>query len=291
MHEALVVNRLADARISASFQAQLLDLVKQDDIASRQNWSFLIPAVAHALDPQKEAYVQPFAAVWGLLLAALRRLDHLQDGHADDAPSPTRASTSERYNLLLSYYLLATMVLDELDSDALPIGRLLRLRKLWADCLMRVASGQQVDLELGHRIAPLSADLDLYQFVVQAKTGAFFTLAFGGTATLLTDDQVTINVLSDVGTVFGMLVQYGDDLADAATQPNPTITLPRSYHAQLAQHPYANIHPSINAFWRFVYADYFRHVEQALSVLPITVRSAIGHLFTSTFGERLDEAA
>jgi len=283
--------RLADAGVSPSLQATLHTLVEQDDIGGQHNWGHVIPAVAAALDAPKPASIQPFAAAWGLLNAALRRIDHVQDGDVSDIPLPASLSVGAQYNLLLAYYLLATTLLDDLDSAVIPPARQLRLRRVWTDCLLRVAEGQQADLESSHTVHAGLEDLDRYQHLVQAKTGALFALAFGGTATLLSDDPQLIAMLFDVGEVFGMLVQYGDDVLDAPSQVNGALTLPRAYHAGQTAQPAAPTLPDTRVFRHFVYTEYFAQVQQALAGLPATTQTTICHLFTSTFEHRQDNGA
>ena len=47
-----------------------------------------------------------------------------------------------------------------------------------------------------------------------------------GLATLLTDDLTLVDALTQVGEIYGTLVQYADDLRDAVDQPNAALTLP-----------------------------------------------------------------
>lgn len=291
MDTARVCTRLADAGVSPSLQSTLHALVEQDDIWGRRNWGHVIPAVAAALGTQEPASIQPFAAAWGLLNAALRRIDHVQDGDDSDTPLPASLSVSAQYNLLLTYYLLATTLLDNLNNGSIPPTRQLRLRRLWVDCLLRVADGQQADLESSHTGHAEPDDLDRYQHLVQAKTGALFALAFGGTATLLSDDPRLIATLFDVGEVFGMLVQYGDDVVDAASQVNASLTLPRAYHASQTAQQAAAVLPDACTFWHFVYTEYVAQVQQALADLPAPAQTTICHLFTSTFEHRQHNGA
>jgi hypothetical protein len=291
MEAVRTLTRLADAGVSPSLQSTLHTLVEQDDTGGRHNWGHVIPAVAAALDAQEPASIQPFAAAWGLLNAALRRLDHVQDGDASDTPLLASLPVGAQYNVLLTYYLLATTLLDDLDNGSIPPSRQLRLRRLWADCLLRVADGQQADLESPHTVDAGLNDLDRYQRLVQAKTGALFALAFGGTATLLSDDPRLIATLFDVGEVFGMLVQYGDDVVDAALQVNPALTLPRAYHVGQTVQQAVAILPDARTFRHFVYTEYLAQVQHALTDLPVPTQTTICHLFTSTFEHRQHNGA
>ncbi len=277
-----VNQRLTTVAISPALHHVLLEMVDQDDPLADHNWAIIIPTIACALGATDKALVQPFALAWGTLNAALRRLDHVQDDDARSVPLPTVPVIGAHYNLLLSYYLLATALLDTLDGDSIPPARLLCLRQWWADCLLRVASGQQADLEVVQDDQQGAELLTQYQHVVQAKTGALFALAFGGTARLLTDDVEVITVLSEVGEVYGMLVQYGDDVRDADEQVNRAVTLPHAYAAsrqRSTQLPVNDVH----AFWHYIYMSYMQQVEYALAPLPIYTATTIRHLFTRSF--------
>ena len=71
--------------------------------------------------------------------------------------------------------------------------------------MLRMAAGQQRDLIFSvDDVAHMS--LDEYQQIAVAKTGATFALAFGGTATLLTDDMELVETLAAVGEVYGTLL-------------------------------------------------------------------------------------
>jgi len=51
-----------------------------------------------------------------------------------------------RYQLAFSYYVLAESMLDLLSPDKIPMYRILQVRRLWADAMLRVFSGQYRDL-------------------------------------------------------------------------------------------------------------------------------------------------
>jgi len=277
-----VAHRLSTVTVSPTLQSSLLEMVEQDNLLGPQNWSAVIPTISGALGATDAQLVQPFALAWGALNAGLRRLDHVQDGDPSPFPLPTVPAVGAHYNLLLSYYLLATTLLDDLDGNHIPASRLLRLRKWWGDCLLRVASGQQADLELFQDKHENVAMLNEYQHIVQAKTGALFALAFGGTAMLLTDDAETIVTLSEVGEVYGMLVQYGDDVLDANEQVNPTVTLPRAYAAAYQAQKQVPV-VSMHTFWNRIYTAYVQQVEHALATLGAPVSIIVRQLFTDTF--------
>ncbi|NJM08752.1 hypothetical protein HC891_25020 [Candidatus Gracilibacteria bacterium] len=186
-----------------------------------------------------------------------------------------------QYNLALAMYVLANSLLDELASHV-PASRLIRLYRLWNDLVLRMAHGQQRDLQLGATALSGGADdLDAYQQIAQAKTGATFALAFGGTAILLTDDAATIATLTAVGESYGTLIQYGDDLRDAAQQPTHAATLP----AVLRRLPHFadSSQQHLHAFWSYVLTTSVAAVQERLAEHPARMQTHIGALFAQVF--------
>jgi hypothetical protein len=222
------------------------------------------------------------------MYAVIVRLDHLQDGDPVDDPLPANAP-SVQYNLVFSYYVLATGLLDMLSPDQVPVHRILRLRQFWTDTMLRMASGQQRDLTACSNDGKESA-LDYYQQLAQAKTGATFALAFGGTAILLTDDPRIIDALTLIGEIYGTLLQYSDDLLDATAQPNPTLTLPEAMMMVRPAHASDLTGHTPTAFGVYLYHAYHGQVLQALMGLPANVQQGILDMFASTFASQLDGA-
>src|SRR5581483_10932717 len=120
----------------------------------------------------------------------------------------------------------------------------------------------------------------------RAKTGSTFALAFGGVATLMSDDQAIIDACLVVGDLFGALVQYHDDVLDAAAQPNATLTLPDT----LAQ-AYPEIAAGVRTpqqFWSHLYQAYRAYVEQVLTAVPEQLAAAVLALFVRAFEQDSD---
>ncbi len=283
------MNRLSTTSMLADMQALQLRMVEQDVVAMRSACfpTELILTIYRLLGGTNEQVVIPFAVAWYTLIGAVRRLDHVQDGDEPILLPRTGPQLGAAYNSLLCYLLLATSLLDDLDQQALPVARILRLRRFWNDCLLRAASGQQSDIEALHS-QPNTPDnlpaLDQYQHVAQAKSGALFALAFGGTAVLVTDELTTITALSTTGEIFGTLVQYLDDLRDAPTQGDVRLTLPATYQAACQSFPQPlPMHP-IHAFWQKIYTAYLDQVNHSLVVVAPEVRTELRQLFTHTFG-------
>lgn len=220
----------------------------------------------------------PFRAAWTLMYATIGRLDSLQDGDPIAAP-PQVASVGAHYNLVFASYILSTSLLDDL-AEEVPAARLLRLQRWWNDCMLRMADGQQHDLESDAE-ARSFASLAVYQQIAQAKTGATYALAFGGLAMLLTDDDEQVAALTQVGEIFGTLVQYADDLHDAVSQPNPALTLPellRFLPLDAAHQP----EQITAAFWAYLYPIYLQAALGAVDHYPL-FQSHITTMFAEVF--------
>jgi geranylgeranyl pyrophosphate synthase len=278
-----VTQRLQQVVLLPELRRALQDMVAYDQGRLMRNpqWGMVIPTVQRVLGGAEE-HVAPFAAAWSLMYAAIVRLDHLQDGDPAENALPTIDRPSAQYNLVFSYYVLGTSLLDMLSPDYVPVHRILRLRRFWTDMLLRMASGQQRDLTACEDDCE-SLSLDYYQQLAQAKTGATFALAFGGTALLLTDDTRTIDVLTLVGEIYGTLLQYSDDLHDATAQPNATVTLPKVLAMVRPAHvSELTGHTSI-AFGAYLYHSYYEQVVRMLAELPAGVQQGILELFDKTF--------
>src|SRR5262245_1091664 len=197
----LASRRLEQIMLLPELQQALQRMAAYDqECAANSHWGTVIPAVQRILGGEPES-IAPFAAAWSLMYAATIRLDHLQDGDLVDDPLPVDRPSAQ-YNLVLSYYVLATGLLDMLSAEVIPAQRILRLRQFWTDTMLRMAGGQQRDLT-ARGADREDSPLDYYQQLAQAKTGATFALAFGGTALLLTDDTQTIDALTLIGEIYG----------------------------------------------------------------------------------------
>jgi hypothetical protein len=234
--------------------------------------------------------ITPFRIAWGFMYAVTVRLDHLQDHDPVVDPLPTDQPNAQ-YNLIFAYYVLATSLLDDLSPPAIPAHRILRVRRLWSDMVLRMASGQHRDLT----IRPGSVNdafLEYYQLIAQAKTGSAFALAFGGTATLLSDDVQFITTMTLVGEIFGALVQYNDDVLDAAAQSNPTLTLPGAFHHAYPLSGLAPNEHTASAFWAYIYQAYRAHITQLIKDVPSDLQAGILLLFANAFERpRLGDAS
>jgi len=281
----MVARRLADIDLLPELRQTLLRLSAVDEAwcGSEWQWAWVIPAIQAAFGGE-DLPVQPFIAAWTTMYAAIVRLDHLQDGDAVDELLRQSGRTATQYNLVLAYYVLASSLLDDLAPDAFPLRRIRRLYRLWSDLILRTASGQQRDLVI--ETVSDTANLAAYHDLARAKTGSTFALAFGGVATLMSDDQAIIDACLVVGDLFGALVQYHDDVLDAAAQPNATLTLPDT----LAQ-AYPEIAAGVRTpqqFWSHLYQAYRAYVEQVLTAVPEQLAAAVLALFVRAFEQDSD---
>jgi hypothetical protein len=222
-------------------------------------------------------HVAPFDAAWSLMYAAISRLDHLQDGDPVEHNLPTINDQAAQYNLVFGYYLLATSLLDTLPPQSIPTHRILRLRHLWSDLMLRMASGQQRDLLKNHTLTD-ELSLDYYQEIAQAKTGASFALAFGGTAILYSDDESIIEALILVGELYGTLLQYSDDIRDKVEQTQSDITLPNILNLTRINQDF-----TLPGFLSHIYHSYREIVVQELSVIPLVIKNDLLSLFDRLF--------
>jgi hypothetical protein len=287
------VHRLNTIAMLPETRAILLRLIAEDEEMAPQSTQgmVLIKELYRLLSGGEERAIQPFAAAWAILYAALRRLDHLQDGDPPDSPLPPAPSPGAHYNLLFGYYLVGTALLDDLDTKTIPASRLLRLRRLWTDCLLVAASGQQRDLQRDNLQEQGLEALDDYQQIVQAKAGALFALAFGGTAILAMDDEATIAALATAGQVYGTLLQYSDDLWDAAVQTDPVATLPEAYRVACMSSGIHLPQHEVTAYWEHIYTVYMQQVDRLLAGLSSEVQTSIRRLFATTFEEGQESKA
>lgn len=280
--------RITDLQMHQDVASVLLQLAVRDTarLAQRSHIASVIPTIQHILGGDAVS-IEPFYDAWLLMYAAIRRLDELQDDDVVDEPLPFANQRGAQYNFVFGVYLLAASLLDELVSLITP-DRLLRLRRLWTDSMLQMAAGQQCDL-----IFPVTdisrMSLDEYQQIAVAKTGATFALAFGGTATLLTDDMDLVETLAAVGEVYGTLLQYQDDILDEDEQHNTTITLPRVLaRLPLSEQYSTNVSA---AFWTHLYPLYQIAVSNALASCASDVRNGVLALFTHAFETHKQEAS
>jgi hypothetical protein len=271
------VQHLAASAVLPECAAALTQVVtadlRQHDRATR--WGWLIPALQSILGDTAH-HARPFAEAWYLLNAATGRLDDLQDGDLTEDPLPFD-QPALHYQLVLSYYVVATQFLDDLAIDDLPPRRVMALRQYWARLVLRAASGQFRDLLAGATPPPCDPATS-YQELAQAKSGAIFALAFGGTATLLTDDVTLVETFFALGEGFGTLLQLSDDIADQAAQPNVTLTLPAVYAAALG-----DTAQTLLAYWTHVYRAYRAHLVALVNDVPMPYRAPLHQLLDRVF--------
>lgn len=264
-----MIGERIDNRGMVADVASLLIAITTHDIQTVPRLSTLniIPPLATLFldDPTP---ILPFAHAWLSMFGAIARLDDLQDGDPLVPPLPA-VHRDAQYTLLFGNYLAATSLLDMLDSTAIPVQRINRVRRFWSDMLLRMVSGQYADLTISVD-QPTREQIRLYQQIAQAKTGATFTLAFGGTAMLCCDDPAIYEPLAVIGELYGTLLQYGDDLNDQAHDPRTRLTLPTVLPAIVDE-------PHTPAFWH-VYQQYCAAIDEQRALLPEPLRAGVQKL-------------
>lgn len=250
-------------------------------------WIETIVRIAASLQAEPRA-IAPFLDAWRALYTVTLWLDHLQDGDPLGEPWLAGLAPGLQYHLAFSVYVAAQHALASLDARVIPAARIERLQRFWAASVAQLASGQYRDLTLTRATlqAHGGASLDAYERLAAEKTGVTFALAFGGVALLATDDEAQIAALITAGTVYGMLLQYRDDIFDAADQEHQleTATLSR---ALLAAHPALAVHGlgAVHAFWAATYTSYAQALEGVLAPLPAETRHVYTHLLHHSFGD------
>jgi hypothetical protein len=255
----------------------------QGSLAPHPAWLAGIKQTGSALGCPAAA-VGAYISGWRRLYTAILLLDHLQDDDPIDdwlAELPTPL----RYHLAFSVYAAAQQALSVLATYTSPT-RFVRLYGFWTKTVSHLALGQYCDLTGTVTPSNGTADqtLDAYEAIAAQKTGSVFALAFGGSAMLATDDLAQIDAAGAAGLLFGLLLQYQDDLLDAPRQATQrqTPTFVRALAAVHGVDPAAAL--PATAAWALVYTHYLRGLEPILAPLPESARDAITTSFYTTFG-------
>lgn len=254
-----------------------------DTPKARPEWVRVIEVIVEAFGGDPFDF-EPFIQSWQDLYTATLLLDHLQDG---DKLAPSwfaQLPQPVQYHLVFSAYALAQSFVIG-PYRGIPEHRVARLVKFWSVSVTLIAEGQYRDLTeaVGVTIADGQSPLDVYEAIIGLKAGSLFALGFGGAAILTTDSDECIEAAINAGKIFGMLLQYGDDLLDADGQLHQpsTITLERALHGA---RPFGHEEGTTHLTWAFIYATYVQSLVAVLAPLPGSVREAIRGLVLDTFG-------
>jgi hypothetical protein len=269
---------------SLDFDAALNRLCDgSDTLAPRPAWLQAIQDLGTSLGAEAGAQAR-FCRSWRTLYTATLLLDHLQDGDYLGDPWLVSLPPPLQYHLAFSAYAVAQQQLADLVHQT-SLERLVRLQTLWASTVRQLAIGQFRDLtqqvaQSGHAEAEA---LDQYESIASQKTGAAFALALGGSAILATEDLARIDAATNAGLLFGMLLQYSDDLLDTEAQASQpaTITLARA----LAATSDVPADLPLGAYWQLIYAHYSTALQRMLTPLPQPAQNAVWNLLHTTFGE------
>ncbi|NTU82810.1 MAG: polyprenyl synthetase family protein [Chloroflexales bacterium] len=255
--------------------------------APEPRWLEVIARIAETLSAEPSS-IAPFVEAWRQLYVVTLFLDHVQDDDPLDDPQLEALPPPLQYHLAFSVYIAAQHALAHLDPRAIPAARITRLQRFWTASVAQIASGQYLDLTTTSAAieATDQSPLDRYEQLALQKTGATFALAFGGAALLATDDEAQIAALTSAGSIYGMLLQYHDDLLDQELQESQpeALTLTR---ALLAAHPSLAAYGPHAAlgFWHSIYAAYTQALTSVLEPLPAATRTIYRELLRQSFGD------
>lgn len=262
----VVAHRLATVDMLPELRERLLGLLDDDlhYLAVARPWGRMLTQIAAILGSSSLAPV--FEAAWLVMHAAAMHLDHLQDGD-EVAPQLADLPPATQYQLVFSYYVLATAILDDLPSGGLSPERTHSIHRLWSDAMLRIASGQYYDLTVAAHKEQLPS-LDAYQELAHAKTGAAFGLAFAGLAILNDHSAALCGAMLTTGELFGGLLQYVDDLIDEEVSLS-LIPASKSLGDPL--------------LWERIFFSYRHAIEQLLSDYEPGLMLPVLQLFDRTF--------
>lgn len=272
-----IERRLAHLDLPESIIGMLTRVVV-DDVARLQERievGSVISRMADLFDNHTRPY-KPLHAAWLVMYAAIQRLDHLQDGDIEEMPLSFLPSIPARYNFALGCYVLASSLLDDLDGN-FPAENVQRVRRLWHDMMLRMVAGQQLDLH--SQIASTDQlTTDDYQAIVRAKTGATYMLAFTAPALLAGADDQTARAVAVVGEIYGMLLQFFDDIHDAAAQDAAAA------FSNLLQSGFGVSPEQLPALLNeYLYPMYRTAAFQAIAHLPQIIQEGVRTLFADAF--------
>jgi hypothetical protein len=230
----------------------------------------------------------PFVEAWRTCYVATLLLDHVQDGDPLRDAWVAQQPLAMQYHLAMSLYVDAQCRLAQLDPARIGAERICRLQRYWATMVAQMAAGQYLDL-IGQRAdhaAAMESSLDAYARIAAHKTGAIFALAFGGAAILTRDAADLVTTLEQIGMIYGMVLQYSDDLFDhdqQAQQPMPW-TLLRALQAAHPAAPTDTVAPAL-AFWETIIAAYTPPFETLCAQTPPAVAACVRDLWQSTVAD------
>lgn len=260
--------------------AQLCD--GPESLAPLPRWRHAIEQLGAVLGAAP-AHLAAFTQAWSTLYSATLLLDHVQDGDAIGDDWLASLPVALQYHLAFSAYAAAQRQIHELTERVTPACGA-RLHDLWSSAVLELAVGQYHDLMVLHRpLVSHQVSLDAYERIAAQKTGAAFGLALGAAVALATDDAAQSDAATNAGLVFGMLLQYRDDLVDAEVQTAQpaALTLARAWTTQEGVDG-PELAPS--AAWELIYAQYYQALGAILAPLPEPGRVVIQALLYDTFG-------
>jgi hypothetical protein len=252
----------------------------------RPVWLETITQIAKTLGGDERS-IRPFVEAWQSFYSVTVFLDHVQDGDALGDSWLEAQPPALQYHLAFSTYVAAQYALSRLSPEQISHVRIYRLHAFWATSVAQIANGQYRDLAQMLSDAPTKeSPLDTYEQIAAQKTGATFALSFGGAAMLASDNEAVIAALTATGMIYGMLLQYSDDLTDREAQEvqPQALTLDRALAATEAD-------ASDGVRWAVIFDHYAQAMRKTVAPLPQATKAVIDELVQTSFGSPVATSA
>ena len=216
-----------------------------------------------------------FVRAWWTLISAVTMIDHLQDDDPDPHPILHELPNPLQYQLAFTYFALASAVLDPIDETSTD-GHIRRhLRRLWNDGILLLAAGQIEDLQSSSEALEMEQLLHRYAELADAKTGKAFALLLGGTALLAGAKQHVLDLVIQVGTQLGCVIQMADDYADDS-ELTAKVSLPTVYEQLRRTSP--DFPDTMTLYLEYLMQQYATRIEGLIDQLPMAAQSPVRDL-------------
>jgi geranylgeranyl pyrophosphate synthase len=149
----------------------------------------------------------PAVAALGCVQKSIILVDDMLDGEAEALYIQMGTGRAANFALVLQAAAFAL-----LDQCSVPVARRQLAQQTLARLALQTAAGQELDVQD-------VLNEDAYWRVVRAKSAPFYAEALRMGAQLTGSDTATENAFSQIGGIFGEVIQIHDDLEDAFAVP------------------------------------------------------------------------